>query len=96
MTEPKMISVVVPTEPESDPNSFHIKVLRGPYEGVTYKFGDVSFSEDNEEPMLHFSYDLIEGELSDKIGFEKFIGDELIKMIEEQLKEQSVVYRGGK
>lgn len=93
----KMISVVVPSDPDSDPHSYHIKILRGPYEGIVYKFGDVSINEDADDgdAKLHFSYDLVEGTLSDKEGFEKFIGDQLIEMLEEMLKERSVVYRGG-
>lgn len=91
----KLIAVVEPTDPNSDPHSYHIKVLSGEFAGIVYKFGEVSISEDNGEAILHFSYDLVSGELTNKAAFETFIGDRLIEMLEEQLKERSVVYSGG-
>ena len=90
-----LISVVLPTNPDSDPNSYHIKILKGEYAGVVYKFGSVSFSEDEEDPMLHFSYDIVDGDVSNKDGFEKFIGDRLVEMLEEMVKERSLIYSGG-
>ena len=96
MTE-KLISVTVPTNPDADPNAYHIKILCGEFEGVVYKFGSVAFPDDgdDENPTLQFSYDIIEGSVTNKEGFETFIGDRLVEMLEEMIKERSVIYSGG-
>lgn len=93
----KLISVVLPTDPNADPNSYHIKILRGEFAGIVYKFGSVSFPDDMDEsdPQIQFSYDIIEGSVENKEGFETFIGDRLIEMLEEMIKERSVIYSGG-
>lgn len=93
----KLIAVVEPSVPDSDPHSYHIEILGGKFKGIVYKFGGVSITEENDDAQMHFSYDVVSGAIptEDKSEFESFIGDRLIEMLEEQLKERSVVYNGG-
>lgn len=84
------------TESADDPTAFDITVTAGQFEGIVYRLGDVSFP-DEDEPILQFSYDIIDGELSesDKPVFEKFVGDSIVQMLEEQLRKGELVYHGG-
>jgi hypothetical protein len=71
-----------------------IEIDSGDFAGIQYTIGEVSFP-DGDEPILHFNYDIIKGSVVDKSAFEKFVGDTLVKMIEESLRENTTVFKGG-
>ena len=77
-----------------DSSAFDIKILSGEFAGVVYRIGEVSFP-DEDEPILHFSYDIVWGDVDDKPAFEKFIGDSIVEMLKEQLAKGEAVFKGG-
>lgn len=71
-----------------------IKINSGRFAGVSYTLGEVSFP-DEDEPILQFHYDIVDGEPDDVAAFEKFIGDALVEMLKKSLEEGTTVYKGG-
>lgn len=71
-----------------------IKINSGPFTGISYILGEVTFPDD-DEPILQFQYDIVEGEPDDREAFEKFVGDALVEMLKKSLEEQSTVFKGG-
>lgn len=67
------------------------------FQSIMFTYGKVEFGEDEENPTMHFEYDIVEGVVDEKLKpeFEQKIGDLLIHMIEEGLKDRSLVYTGG-
>ena len=67
------------------------------FQSIMFTYGKVEFSEAEEEANIHFEYDIVEGTLDEalKPEFEQKIGDLLIHMIQEGLKDRSLVYTGG-
>jgi hypothetical protein len=71
-----------------------IKINSGPFAGISYVLGEVTFP-DEDEPILQFHYDIVEGEPDDVQAFEKFVGDALVEMLKKSLEEQMTVFKGG-
>ena len=75
-----------------------IKIMDGQYEGIIYKYNEVKFSQtenaDGEIP-LKFTFDILSNPNKASIDTEEFkvyIGDILIELIEEQLKNGSIIF----
>ena len=71
----------------------------GKYQGVVYKYGKVSFAEEEDENgklPLHFEWDIIDsnGLPKEMVGEEFFnlIGDVLYDILDQQLKDGSLQY----
>lgn len=78
-----------------DINVAHLKIKEGPFEGVVYTYGAVSFP-DEKESLLRFEYDIVMGDVGTKLPeFEKLVGDILLDIIRRGLEEKSIVYSGG-
>ena len=73
-----------------------IGIKGGKFAGVGYKYGKVSFGEDNPDGTkpLQFEYDIVDnnGIQREQFGeeFFKLIGDILVEVMEEQIKDESV------
>ena len=75
-----------------------IKILDGQYEGIIYKYNNVKISEtenaDGQLP-LKFTYDIMTNPNKEDINsteFRHYIGDILIEVMEEQLKNGKVLF----
>mgnify|MGYP001208354798 CR=1 FL=1 len=75
-----------------------IKLTEGDYKNVVYKYSHVKFSQtenaDGEIP-LKFTFDILSNPNKASIDTEEFkvyIGDILIELIEEQLKNGSIIF----
>ena len=74
-----------------------IGIKEGKFAGVVYKYGKVSFGKEEDEngnlPM-HFQYDIVDnnGIPREQFGdeFFKLIGDILVEVMEEQIKDEPV------
>ena len=83
------------TTKEQDQTCIGIK--EGKYHGVVYKYGKVSFAKEEDEngnlPM-QFQYDIVDnnGIPREQFGdeFFKLIGDILVEVMEEQIKDEPV------
>lgn len=82
----------VPSEVYKD--KIVIKINSGPFAGISYILGEVTFP-DEDEPILQFQYDIVEGMPEDREAFEKFVGDALVEMLRKSLEEHSTVFKGG-
>ena len=73
-----------------------IGIKEGKFAGVIYKYGKVSFGEDNPDGTkpLQFQYDIVDnnGIPREQFGdeFFKLIGDILVEVMEEQIKDEPV------
>jgi hypothetical protein len=69
-----------------------IKLLEGDYEGVTYQYDTVAFEEENGQTILKFNTITVENPNEKDLTSESFkdtIGDILVEIIEEQLREEN-------
>lgn len=82
----------VPSEVYKD--QIVIKINSGPFAGISYVIGEISFPDENE-PILQFHYDIVEGEPDDVPAFEKFVGDAIVEMVKKSLEDHSTVFKGG-
>lgn len=74
--------------PEEDKTATYIKLLNGPFEGVTYKYGFVTVKEENDVGILEFMFDIISipdnhtGEsLKSNINFKNHLGNILVSLM---------------
>ena len=75
-----------------------IKIMDGQFEGVIYKYNNVKLSQtenaDGELP-LKFTYDIMANPNDEdikSIDFRNYIGDILVEVMEEQLKNGKVIF----
>jgi len=81
-----------------DFNGFiELEVNEGPFSGIKFHYEDIKFVEENPDgsATMNFGYQITDGVPSNVAEFEKFLGDMLIKFLEDQLKKNEVVYHGG-
>lgn len=77
---------------------YHILEMEmGEFKGVQWTYGRIAVGEDGENATLSFDYDVLNRELTDdeKTRFGQLLGDILIKILEEQLENNTAVYAGG-
>jgi hypothetical protein len=76
-----------------------LQLTTGPFSGIIFSYGGVSFEENKEKDHLkvHFDYEIHDGEPEnfDKAAFEKELGDFIIELTIYGLQQQSLVYKGG-
>ena len=72
-----------------------LKLISGPYASVTYKYGNVGFAPESEavdgQLPMKFDYTVIENHIEADIDSQEFIdhiGDILVVLLDEQLKQQ--------
>jgi len=75
-----------------------IKIMDGQFEGVIYKYNNVKLSQtenaDGELP-LKFTYDIMANPNDEdikSIDFRNYIGDILVEVMEEQLKNGKIIF----
>ena len=75
-----------------------IKIMDGQYEGIIYKYNNVKLSQtenaDGELP-LKFTYDIMANPNKEDIkstDFRNYIGDILVEVMEEQLKDGKIIF----
>jgi len=75
---------------------FAIQINEGPYKGVIFHLGKVQLYEEEGEAKLQFHYDIVKGEVEpNDPDMEKYIGDILLEIIDDGLKNNTLVYAGG-
>ena len=84
------------TTKEQDQTCIGLTEKSGKYYGVVYKYGKVGFGEENPDGTkpLRFQYDIVDnnGIPKEQFGeeFFKLIGDILVEVMEEQIKDEPV------
>ena len=86
------------TEPYGT-NRYSIEYTHGKYAGIKIVLGAVKIEENQEQDncTLKYNYDIIGGivEDSDKKEFDNYIGDTLMQMLNDGVKNNDLVYSGG-
>lgn len=86
------------TEPYGT-NQYSIEYTDGKFAGIKIVLGAVKLEENKEQDncTLKYNYDIIEGivEDSDKKEFDDYIGDTLMQMLDDGVKNNDLVYSGG-
>ena len=84
------------TTKEQDQTCIGLTEKSGKYHGVVYKYGKVGFGEENPDGTkpLRFEYNIVDnnGIQREQFGeeFFKLIGDILVEVMEEQIKDEPV------
>jgi|SRR6056300_1518162 hypothetical protein len=77
-----------------------VRLLEGQYDGVIYKYDKVAFEPkplDSGDIPLRFTYDIMVNPKKvdvESTDFKNYIGDILIEIVEEQLKQGKVEFNG--
>ena len=77
-----------------------VRLLEGQYDGVIYKYDKVAFEPkplDSGDIPLRFTYDIMVNPKKvdvESMDFKNYIGDILIEIVEQQLKEGKVEFNG--
>ena len=86
------------TEPYGT-NRYSIEYTHGKYAGIKIVLGAVKIEENQEQDncTLKYNYDIIGGivEDSDKKEFDNYIGDTLMQMLSDGVKNNDLIYSGG-
>ena len=86
------------TEPYGT-NRYSIEYTHGKYTGIKIVLGAVKIEENQEQDncTLKYNYDIIGGivEDSDKKEFDNYIGDTLMQMMSDGVKNNDLIYSGG-
>ena len=75
-----------------------LKILEGKYEGIIYKYNNVKLSQTENaegELPLKFTYDIMANPTNEDINstdFRNYIGDILVEVMEEQLKNGKILF----
>jgi hypothetical protein len=75
-----------------------VKILDGQYEGIIYKYNKVAFETeklDSGDIPLRFTYDIMTNPNKEDIlsaDFRNYIGDILVEIVDQQLKEGKAEY----
>ena len=74
-----------------------IKLTSGPYEGIIFSYGRVSFEEQPDDTCkLHFEYEIHENHMEYvKEEFEHYLGDLLSLILMDELQKNNITYTGG-
>jgi|APCry1669188970_1035186.scaffolds.fasta_scaffold06107_5 hypothetical protein len=80
-------------------NQYSVTVSEGKFAGVKYVLGKTELVEDkdNDNLTLKYHYDIIDSKIedSDIPEFEKLIGDILMQMLSDGVKNNDLIYSGG-
>jgi hypothetical protein len=84
------------TEPYGT-NQYSVTLTEGKFAGVKYVLGKTELIEGKDNLTLKYHYDIIESKVedSDVKEFETLIGDVLMQMLSDGVKNNDLVYSGG-
>ena len=76
---------------------YRLKLTEGPYAGIIFSYGKVSFDESDDHCKMNFEYEVHEddGVTYIKEELEQYLGEMLQLIIIEQLQKNMVSYTGG-
>jgi hypothetical protein len=84
------------TEPYGT-NQYSVTLTEGKFAGIKYVLGKTELIEGKDNLTLKYHYDIIESKVedSDVKEFETLIGDVLMQMLSDGVKNNDLVYSGG-
>jgi hypothetical protein len=74
--------------------------IESPFYGIEYYYEGMKFADKEEEDgslRMSFEFTIVEGTVPEGTDseFEKFLGDQLIAILEDQIAREEVVFKGG-
>lgn len=76
-----------------------LEIVDGKYKGCQYIYGEIKFGDkENADGTMgmSFDYEITNGFIiDDKADFINYLGDTLMMIIDEQVKNREVIYKGG-
>lgn len=73
-----------------------IKFTNTPFDDIIFRLGKVSFEEVDDQAVMHYDYVVLEHtEEHPKEELDKFIGDFLVQLITDGVKDNNLIYTGG-
>jgi hypothetical protein len=82
--------------PKDEKDITHIKLLSGVYKDTLFKYGKVSFKEENDQVRLLFAYFVLESpmmkakKLEKDPDFKQYAGDLLVELMTSNLDEEMI------
>lgn len=79
--------------PKNDKDTVHIKLITGPYKDTVFKYGKVTFKEEEFQTRLLFAYYVLESPvmkpkaMEKDPGFKQYAGDLLVELMTANLDE---------
>lgn len=72
-----------------------VQILKGPWKGVIYEYGGVQFAPDeiNQKLVVRFTYKIHSGTVFRKTKFKNYIGDILLEILQQQIKDGTLKVR---
>ena len=74
---------------------YKIRFTNPPYNNVTFSFDKVELVEHGDGVKLKYTYYIHEGIITDKQGFDEYLGDFLVELIDQGLLNNDLIYTGG-
>jgi len=77
--------------------AYRLKLTSGPYSGIIFSYGEVTFEEMGDTCKMHFNYEVHEdaGVTYTANELEHYLGDLLQVIILDQLQQNEITYTGG-
>ncbi len=88
-------------EPKNDESVYTVELTDGPFKGMIYEYGKVELQELPGQDSVKLAFEYTNHNLAvkdmkfDRVEFERVAGEILQHLIEEGLKNNSIVYSGG-
>ena len=80
-------------------NNFQvIRIIKGLFKGVEFTYGGVAFEETDDELKMSFEHNIVNDYIladAHQDSFKKITGDILIAILDEQMLNNSVIYRSS-
>ena len=98
LDRPKIEYEIVGIQSNDDESGqYKIKFTNTEFDDIIVSIYGVSFEEHEDEAIMKFDYDILEGEVANENAekFKQLLGDFILQCMEEQIKTNSLVYKGG-
>ncbi len=72
--------------PDMNAETMPLEVADGKFKGYVFTLGKIHIKEDNDQLLLDFTYDILEGDITDipKKEFDVIVGDIVVQLLEEE------------
>ena len=91
--------IKIGTQLDAFPNNVILDITDGDFAGCSFFYEGMRMADhENEDGSMNMSFDytITNGfKPEDKDTFDRFLGDNLMSILEEQIKKQEVVFKGG-
>lgn len=96
-----MLNGIVIAEEQTQNNNVILEITDERFSGIKFHYNAMKFADQENSDgtiSLNFEYNIVAGEVPEgkEEEFYTFLGDKLIEILEKQLEDNEVIYKGGK